>query len=70
MNMDQIWGRFGVTRAIVKGLAGAVLHDRALVLQAKIDFATRRAQAAFGDAKSAVQGRRMLMRGARLDQRR
>jgi hypothetical protein len=68
MNMDQIWGRFGVTRARVKGLAGALMRDRALVLQAKIDFVTRRAQAAFGDAKSAVHERRMLMRSARLPQ--
>jgi hypothetical protein len=70
MNMDQILGRCGATGAIVKQLAGALLGARDLVLKAKIDLARCRAQAAFGDARSAVQERRVLTRSMRLAQRR
>ena len=66
MNMDQMWGRLGEASAKAKELAGALLGNRALILQARIDYAERRAQAAFGDVKSAVLDRRALSARARM----
>lgn len=65
MNMDQLWGRIGEASARAREFAGMLIGNRALILQARIDFAEAKAQAAFGDVKSAVQDRRMMFRRAR-----
>jgi uncharacterized protein YjbJ (UPF0337 family) len=66
MNMDQMWGRLGEARAKVKELAGTLVGDSAMISEARGEFAVRRAQAAFGDAKSAVQERGMITTRGRL----
>ncbi len=60
MNSDQMWGRLGEASAKIKELTGTLFGNRALILQARIEFAERRAQAAFGDVKSAVLDRRLM----------
>lgn len=66
MNMDQMWGRLGEARAKVKELAGTLVGDSTMISEARSEFAVRRAQAAFGDAKSAVQERGMITKRGRL----
>jgi hypothetical protein len=66
MNRDQLWGRLGEASARAREWAGALLGNRAMILQARIDVAQRRAQSAFGDAKSAVLGRRVMNPRTRL----
>jgi uncharacterized protein YjbJ (UPF0337 family) len=50
-------------KAKVKELAGTLVGYKALTSQAKADFNTGKAQAKFGDAKSAVVKRRSGRRG-------
>ncbi len=67
MNSDQVWGRVGEARAKLKELAGVLVGFEDLASRARLDFAARKAQARFGDAKSAVEKRRVIAR--RVDQR-
>jgi uncharacterized protein YjbJ (UPF0337 family) len=67
MNRDQVWGRFGEAKAKLKELAGVLAGFDELALRARLDFAAHRAQARFGDAKSAVEKRREIARRGRLD---
>jgi hypothetical protein len=60
MNRDQLWGRLGEANARAKGLLGALLRNRTMILQARIEYAAARAQRAFGDVKSAVFDRRAM----------
>ncbi len=67
MNRDQVWGRFGEASAKLRELAGMLGGFDELASRARLDFAARRAQARFGDAKSAVEKRRVVARRGRLD---
>jgi uncharacterized protein YjbJ (UPF0337 family) len=66
MNRDQVWGRLNKARAKVKELTGTFVGHRALISQARADFTAGRDQAEFGDAKSAVEERRLTRRRDRL----
>jgi uncharacterized protein YjbJ (UPF0337 family) len=66
MNSDQLWGRLGAAKAKVEELAGTVVGHKALVARGKTNLAVSRARAEFGDAKRAVEKRRLMARRGRL----
>jgi hypothetical protein len=59
VNRDQFCGRLVEVRAKLLQLASACVGYDKLVARARTDFNIGRAQARFGDAKSAVQRRRL-----------
>jgi len=66
MNKDQVLGRLGAATAKVEELAGVVVGHRGLAARGRAAVAASRAQAEFGDAKSAVEKRRLMARRGRL----
>ena len=55
MNKDQVKGRVEQAKGSVKENAGKALGDRELQGEGKVDKATGKAQATYGDAKEKVK---------------
>jgi len=56
MNKDQVKGRVEQAKGSIKENAGKALGDRELQGEGKVDKATGKAQATYGDAKEKVKG--------------
>ena len=56
MNKDQVKGRVEQAKGNIKETTGKALGDRELQGEGKIDKATGKAQATYGDAKEKVKG--------------
>ena len=57
MNKDQVKGRVEQAKGAVKETTGKAVGDRTLQGEGKVDKATGKAQATYGDAKDKVKGR-------------